>query len=107
MAVKSKRWTRAEARGVVDELEASGLSITAFSQRRGLSYERVRKWRARLRREEVAELPRLVELVPQRPQPAGKLTLCCPSGHRLELGEVELDAGLRLVLLALAELDPC
>lgn len=109
MATKSRseRWTRAHARAVVDELEASGLSIVAFSQRRGLSSERVRKWRARLRREEAEPQPRLVELVPRGSQREGRLAVHCPSGHRIELGDIELAGGLRLVLAALAELGAC
>ena len=114
MATKNKRWTPAEARVLVDELEASGLSMVAFCQRRSLSSERVRKWRARFRREAAVKPPRLVELVARTPEPvartpepAGRLALHCPSGHRIELGDVELASGLRLVLTILAESVPC
>jgi len=107
VATKSKRWTRADARVVVDELEGSGLSIAAFARQRALSYERLRKWRVRLRREAAAESPRLVELVARQPEPVAKLAVCCPSGHRVELEGVELAGGLRLVLAAIAEVGSC
>lgn len=107
MATKGKRWTGADARVVVDELEASGLSTVASCRRRGLSYERVRKWRARLRREEAVERPRLVELVPHGVQPAGRLAVHCPSGRRIELGDVDLAVGLRLLLAVITERGPC
>lgn len=113
MATKSTRWTRADARSVVDELEASGLSIVAFCQQRALSYERVRKWRARLRQAN-ATTPRLVELVARQPEfvsrpttPIAGLTVRCPSGHSIELGDVELASGLHLVLAAIAEIGGC
>ena len=105
MATKrSKRWTPAEARVVVDELEASGLSVVAFTKQRALSYERVRKWRNRLRREDAMAGPRLVELVTRQPEPVARLSVRCPSGHSVELGDVELASGLRVVLTAIAGL---
>ncbi len=107
MATKSKRWTRADARVVIDELEASGLTIAAFARKRTLSYERLRKWRARFRREAATARPRLVELVARQPEPVVRLAVRCPSGHRVELGDVELAGGLRLVLAAIAELGSC
>jgi len=91
---------------VIEELEASGLSIAAFARQRGLSYERLRKWRRRFRRE-TAMRPRLVELVARQPEPVGRLAVHCPSGHRIELADIELAGGLRMVLTALAEFDGC
>ena len=92
MATKTKRWTRAEARVVVDELEASGLSMVAFSRGRALSSERIRKWRARFRQEAATQAPRLVELVvhppelvAHPPELAATLAVRCPSGHSVEL----------------------
>ena len=114
MATKTKRWTRAEARVVVDELEASGLSMVAFSRGRALSSERIRKWRARFRQEAATQAPRLVELVAHPPELvahppelAATLAVRCPSGHSVELQGVALASGLRLVLAALAELASC
>lgn len=106
MATRSKRWTSAKARVVVEELEASGLSMAAFARQQGLSYERVRKWRCRLRREAAASRPRLVELVARQPEPepVARLAVHCPSGHSVELADVELATGLRIVLTAIAEL---
>lgn len=111
---QKQRWTRAEARAVLDRFEASGLCLATFARHQGLSYERLRKWRSRLR-PEVTELaaPRLVELVAPSPQPAaiddavGELVLRCPSGHSIELRDVALAAGLRLLIAALDERAPC
>jgi len=106
VATRSKRWTPDEARVVFEELEASGLSIAAFARQRGLSYERIRKWRRRFLRE-AATRPRLVELVARQPEPVGRLAIHCPSGHRIELADVELAGSLRMVLTVLAEVDGC
>lgn len=91
----------------MDELESSGLSIAAFARQRALSYERLRKWRIRLRRDAEAKRPRIVELVARPPKTVAALTVLCPSGHQVELGDVELSSGLRLVLSAIAEIGPC
>jgi len=107
VATKSKRWTRADARVVVDELEASGLSIAAFAEQRTLSYERLRKWRSRFRHEASTTGPRLVELIARKPERVGGLCVRCPSGHSVELVNVELASGLKLVLTTIAGLGSC
>lgn len=114
MAKASQRWTRAEARVVIDQLEASGLSVAAFAKRRALSYERVRKWRSRFRGEAAVAAPRLVELVARSPEadappsePVADLILRCPSGHSIELRDVALASGLRLLVAILDERASC
>ncbi len=66
MARRATRWTRAQAREIVDELEASGQSMAEFGRQRGLNPERIRKWRTRFRREATEASPRIVELVARR-----------------------------------------
>ncbi len=57
---RRQRWTAAEGLAVVVALAASGQSLAAFAGAHGLSAERVRWWRKRLRAREVAP----VALVP-------------------------------------------
>jgi hypothetical protein len=80
MARTTNRWTPAQARVVIDQLNASGLSVAAFARRRGLSYERVRKWRARFGAAGPPVWPRLVELVAQPPLPSTTSTASTASG---------------------------
>jgi hypothetical protein len=114
MARTTYRWTPAEARVVIDQLNASGLSVAAFARRRGLSYERVRKWRARFDTAGAPVRPRLVELVahptaaPTTPPARGvDLVVRWPSGHSVELRDVELASSLRLVASLLDERAGC
>ncbi len=107
MSSRAKRWTRAQARDVVDELEASGLSMVEFGRQRGLSPERIRKWRARFRREAAEAGPRMVELVARREAPGVRVQVHCPSGHRVEIVDVELSVGLSAALKAVAEVTGC
>ena len=101
MGASWTRWSPADARSVLAELEASGLSVAEFARRRGVHPERLRRWRARYRGEHRPVGPRLVELVAAAPR--GALRVLCPSGHVVELVDVELGLGLRLVLDAAAE----
>jgi hypothetical protein len=43
-----RRWTPDEARQVLGDWRASGLSLAAYAERRGLAYERLRRWKGRL-----------------------------------------------------------
>ncbi|MGH7751663.1 MAG: IS66 family insertion sequence element accessory protein TnpA, partial [Gemmatimonadales bacterium] len=45
---KSRRWSVAQARGVLEALEQSGLPVTRFAARHGLGAERLYQWRRRL-----------------------------------------------------------
>lgn len=46
---RAKRWTEAEAREVIGEWRASGLSAAAFARKRGISVMRLPYWEQRLR----------------------------------------------------------
>lgn len=102
------QWSRAEARAVLEEFQASGLSMAEFGRRRGIQASRLRRWRLRLGEEGTAPgaAPetglRLVELVAGRGIQGG-IFLHCPSGHTVELPHVDLVVGLRAVLRAVAE----
>ena len=58
---QSRRWSVAQARGVLAAQEKSGLPVTRFAARHGLGAERLYQWRQRLRQEKksVSPLPRL------------------------------------------------
>lgn len=105
MSTRWTRWTRAQARDVVKQLDSSGLSIVEFARRHHQSPERLRRWRTRFRQE--AEGPALVELLPKPSAPTAQLRIHCPSGHTVELVDVELLAGLRAALAATAGVAPC
>ena len=120
MAGNRTRWTRTQARKVLEEVEASGLSLAEFARRRGLQPERLSRWRVRFEQEAQAAAPRMVELVPREGQATARpgadalyeavrtqLHIRCPSGHVVELGEVELQAGLRSIFAAMAGVQPC
>ena len=92
---KRTRWTQEEARNVLAEQEASGLSVTVFARRRGLNPKRLYRWRAAFREEQHGDGLRLVEFVPQREAPTGRVLLHAPTGHTLELHGVDLVDGLR------------
>jgi hypothetical protein len=49
---RGRRWTPDEARRVLDDWRASGLSLAAYAQRRGIGYERLGRWKRRLARAE-------------------------------------------------------
>ncbi len=119
MAKRASPWTRAQARKVIDELERSGLSLAQFGRERGLSAGRLGTWRSRFRREAadapqepeedkgMVELPRMVELVARREPVEGRLHVRCPSGHTVEVHDVDVLEGMYAALTALSEVYGC
>lgn len=99
---KRKKWTKEEARAIAREVTASGLTVAEFARRRSLSYDRVRKCCARVKINATAAPVRMVELVAKPVATSGQLCVHCPSGHRVELVGVDIQAGLLLVLAAIA-----
>lgn len=82
MKDKGQRRQRGEAywARVVDELERSELSITAFAKRRGLPLSSLQRWRKRLREEGPTPSVRFVELEstcapPAPPTPPVRMSL--------------------------------
>lgn len=45
---KSRRWTEKEARGALEALSRSGLSVAEFAEREDLDVQRLYSWRRRL-----------------------------------------------------------
>lgn len=107
MVTNRSRWTAAQARVVLEELEASGKSVASFARERGLHPVRLLRWRAQLRRKAPGVGPRLVELVARQPVACGSLRVLFPSGHILEIADVDFSTGLRAVLTILNESSAC
>ena len=125
MVAKWTQWTAVHARELVDDLEASGLSMAQFCRERGVSADRLQKWRSRFRREvarsaqragapptaheEPRSDPRLVELVarPVDSRTGVCLRVRCPSGHVVEALDVDLLVGFRAALTAVWEVSRC
>ena len=110
MAKRSPAWTAEQAASVLADCEASGQTVTGYCRQRDIDPKRLWRWRGRLNKDAAKSdgMPRFVELVP-RPQPPSpaRLRIHCPSGHQLEVEQVELLAGLRAALFAIAELSAC
>jgi hypothetical protein len=109
------RWTLAQARKVLAEQEASGITLAEFARQRQIPPKRLYRWRDRLRQHtEPAPLaPRLVELLPPAPtSPAPSRTplrihIHCPSGHTIELIDGDPADALQQALDAIARVHPC
>ena len=64
---KRNRWSESRAREVLAQADASGLGDVEFARRRGLHYERIRRWRLRLKRKGVpVAAPEFAEIVTSR-----------------------------------------
>ena len=99
------RWTPAHAAAVLRDFEASGLTVAAFARKRGVCAQRLSRWCDKLALPPV-RASRLIELVPPQTasSPSGSLRIVCPTGHLVELDDVDLDRGLAAVLRALKQL---
>lgn len=111
---RRSRWTEGDARLVLGDLERSGLELKAFARTRGLSAQRIRVWQGRLAVQSSTPAPpasgsdlRMVELMPAvtpiTVPVSGRLHLRCPSGHTIELIDVDPARGLAVILAALRE----
>jgi transposase-like protein len=92
-----RRWTSADARDALLDLEASGLSLAAFAKREGLVAERLYRWRRRFAagRTKSAAAPAFVEVRPRTPS---VVEIVLRSGRTLRVPEsLESRALLRLV----------
>jgi transposase-like protein len=75
------RWTRKEARAVVEAYEESGLSLDRFAAREGLKPERLFRWTRKL---SVGKAPAATKFVELRPT---------TSSHRMNRIEIVLRSG--------------
>ena len=80
-ARRARRWSEAEARGVVEDLGRSGLSVARFASEMGLGVERLRRWKRRLKAGTgiQAEAPKFTE-VALRPAMGAAIELVLPDG---------------------------
>lgn len=96
---KRTRWTAEQAQGVLGEWRKSGLALRAFARKRGIRYERLRRWRARL--EDRAETGR-PRFAPVELDATGSGAGWGQEQHRLE---IELSRGVRVIAPAGADPD--
>ncbi len=98
------RWTPQAAIQIIEELQRSGLTPARFAQQHGICVKRLYRWRDRL---SITTTPptspptvRLVELVPtpQNPPIQGRIRVCCPTGHVIELVDFDPTEALSLAL---------
>jgi transposase-like protein len=106
--IGEKRWTPTDAARVIEALDRSGLCIAAFAKEHGLCAERLRRWRMRLHAPESSVAPspsgQIIELVPVAAPalpPVGRVVIRCPSGHVIDLVDVDMERGLAAVLRSL------
>lgn len=98
-ATRSRRWTEAEARRILEELGRSGLPATRFAARRGLGLERLYRWKRRLKSGagQKAEAPRFTEVTLQ-PATGAAIELVLPEGWRVRCaGATRLDDAVALL----------
>ena len=88
---KSRRWSVAQARTVLDAQEKSGLPVSRFAAQHGLGAERLYQWRRRLGREKKSVSPRFTEVRLAVPPPAA-IEVVLPEGVTLRFaGASRLD----------------
>jgi hypothetical protein len=83
---RSRRWSPAEARRVLVELERSGQPATRFAAARGLGVERLYRWQGRLggSPERASASPRFAE-VTVRPSVGAAIEVVLPGGALVRL----------------------
>jgi hypothetical protein len=99
LAMAADYWTEDEARRVLGQLDASGLTAAEFGRRRGIAEKRLRWWRKRLGQrsrsvgEALAMVPVRIKLAAGSPTPAaappievvvGDLVVRVPAGFDAE-----------------------
>jgi hypothetical protein len=91
VAEVSGYWREEDARGVIEEWRASGLTMAAFARQEGVNVKRLQRWRFRLDHEQRVE-PRFVSVAMESgamgPQPlcivVGDLRVEVPQGFHEE-----------------------
>jgi transposase-like protein len=91
---RRRRWSAADAGGVLEEVAASGLSLREFAARANLSAQRLYRWRRQLQSSPAATPP-FVEI---RPTGSAGIEVLLRSGHVLRVGPgFDEETVLRLV----------
>ena len=101
------RWSADDARGVLAELDGSGLSVKQFAAYMGLDPERLYRWRRRLRD---AGRPLFVEVAPpatKRLSDAERFVVELGNGRRIRVPAGFDVAELRRLVDALEEARAC
>jgi hypothetical protein len=84
-----RRWREADARVVLEALDASGLPISRFAEQEGLVAQRVYQWHRRLASSSTQSAP----FVEVRPHPSRWFEIVLRSGHVLRVPD-SVDATL-------------
>ena len=107
MARKRTRWNEKQARRLLIEAEESGLSLEEFSRRRGFQPRRLREWQLKLEKTAAANPPQFVELVPDQVARPAVARVTCPTGHVVELHDVDPMRVLAVALGAAPAVPSC
>lgn len=104
MATRSSPWTAAEARRIIKEHAASGLSASAFARRQGFDDARLHRWRRQLANElsgsAEATTPAIIELRSER-QRVEAVEIVLASGVTLRVPETFDPAAVARLVAAL------
>src|SRR6187549_2317005 len=97
------QWTEIEARGVLNALAKSGLSIEKFARDRGLTPQRIYWWKKKLFPPKVPSMSLLPVRVVEPPAVAKRgepVTVMLRSGHMVKVGrDFDEEAFTRVVAL--------
>jgi len=106
---KRQRWTRAQARAVLEKQASSGLSVREFAEREGLKPVRLQRWRERLGvgngqllAASAASMPERAAFVEVRAQRPSQIEIVLRTGHVLFVSD-SFDAGALSRLLDVIE----
>jgi transposase-like protein len=93
-----RRWRAKEARAILKQLDASGLSVREFAARHGLETQRLYRWRAQLAFPGPAAVPPFVEI---ERSPSVAIEVVLRSGHVIRVREGFGEDALRRVVAVL------
>ena len=106
---KRQRWTRGQARAVLEKQASSGLTVREFAEREGLKPVRLQRWRERLGvgteqrlAASAANMPEHAGFVEVRAQRPSRIELVLRTGHVLFVPD-SFDAGALSRLLDVLE----
>lgn len=108
--LKRAYWSAADARVVLDALDAAGTPVAKFARDHGVDPQRLYAWRRRLHRAPASARPvRFVELPPTVGTAAAvSYEIVLPSGTRLRIeGAVVMQDVAALLSLLRTETAPC
>jgi len=106
---KRQRWTRGQARAVLEKQASSGLTVREFAEREGLKPVRLQRWRERLGigasqrlAASAASMPERTAFVEVRAQRPSRIELVLRTGHVLFVPD-SFDAGALSRLVEILE----